>query len=282
MVRMSKTRNIIAGILSAVIAASTVLMLTAFTLQATFGNKSFIQKFFVTDTLVSQCEKQLDENYAALEVKSGIPKRIFLSVESDFPTKEAMNVAVGNIFSSESSTLYSQDRVDYFYKICTEYLDVKKISYNKSDVKNTAEQAAKIYSNCVGLHNTESISTTLTEYSGICSRVGFGAFFAALVAFGVILYMYRKKDGGYLYSVAGWLAGSGATLVGSLVCLALKVGANFDFSPAVYSQSFYSMTKIFFAVLAAVCVVVTALLIWAVMIIKKNINKHSDDFSQII
>ena len=282
MVRMSKTRNIIAVILCAVIALSTALMLTAFTLQATFGNKSFVEKFLVTDNLVSQCEKELDENYSALEIKSGIPKRIFLSVEKDFSTKESLKLAAENMFSSESSTLYSQERVDYFYKICTEYLDVKKISYNKSNVRNTARQAAEIYSNCVGMHNTDSVNAALIEFSGSCSKVGFGAFFAALVAFGVILYVYRKKEQGYLYSVSGWLAGSGGVLLGSILCLILKVGSKFDFSPAVYSQCFYSMTKCFFAILAAVSAVATALLIWAVFIIRKKINKRSDDFSQLI
>ena len=257
-------------------------MLTAFTLQATFGNKSFVKKFLVTDNLVSQCEKELDENYTALEIKSGIPKRIFLSVEKDFSTKDSLNLAAENMFSNESSTLYSQERVDYFYKICTEYLDVKKISYNKSNVRNTARQAAEIYSNCVGMHNTDSVNAAIIEFSGSCSKVGFGAFLVALVAFGAILYVYRKKEQGYLYSVSGWLAGSGAVLLGSILCLILKVGSKFDFSPAVYSQCFYSMTKYFFAILAAVSAVTTALLIWAVFIIKKQANKHSDDFSQLI
>lgn len=282
MVNLSKTRNIISVILCAVIAVLTTLMLTAFTLQATFGNKSFVEKFLVTDTLVSQCEKELDENYTALEIKSGIPKRIFLSVEKDFSTKDSLKLAAENMFSNESSTLYSQERVDYFYKICTEYLDVKKISYNKSNVRNTARQAAEIYSNCVGMHNTDSVNAAIIEFSGSCSRVGFGAFFVALVAFGAVLYVYRKKEQGYLYSVSGWLAGSGGVLLGSILCLILKVGSKFDFSPAVYSQCFYSMTKYFFAILAAVSAVATALLIWAVFIIKKKVNKHSDDFSQLI
>lgn len=282
MVNLSKTRNIISVILCAVIAVLTTLMLTAFTLQATFGNKSFVEKFLVTDNLISQCEKELDENYTALEIKSGIPKRIFLSVEKDFSTKDSLKLAAENMFSNESSTLYSQERVDYFYKICTEYLDVKKISYNKSNVRNTARQAADIYSNCVGMHNTDSVNAAIIEFSGSCSRVGFGAFFVALVAFGAVLYVYRKKEQGYLYSVSGWLAGSGGVLLGSILCLILKVGSKFDFSPAVYSQCFYSMTKYFFAILAAVSAVATALLIWAVFIIKKKVNKHSDDFSQLI
>lgn len=282
MVNLSKTRNIISVILCAVIAVLTTLMLTAFTLQATFGNKSFVEKFLITDNLVSQCEKELDENYTALEIKSGIPKRIFLSVEKDFSTKDSLKLAAENMFSNESSTLYSQERVDYFYKICTEYLDVKKISYNKSNVRNTARQAAEIYSNCVGMHNTDSVNAAIIEFSGSCSRAGFGAFFVALVAFGAVLYVYRKKEQGYLYSVSGWLAGSGGVLLGSILCLILKVGSKFDFSPAVYSQCFYSMTKYFFAILAAVSAVATALLIWAVSIIKKKVNKHSDDFSQLI
>lgn len=282
MVNLSKTRNIISVILCAVIAVLTTLMLTAFTLQATFGNKSFVKKFLVTDNLVSQCEKELDENYTALEIKSGIPKRIFLSVEKDFSTKDSLKLAAENMFSNESSTLYSQERVDYFYKICTEYLDVKKISYNKSNVRNTARQAAEIYSNCVGMHNTDSVNAAIIEFSGSCSRVGFGAFFVALVAFGAVLYVYRKKEQGYLYSVSGWLSGSGGVLLGSILCLILKVGSKFDFSPAVYSQCFYSMTKYFFAILAAVSAVATALLIWSVFIIKKKVNKHSDDFSQLI
>ena len=282
MVRMSKTRNIIAVILCAVIAVSTALMLTAFTLQATFGNKTFVEKFLVNNSLVSQCEKELDENYSALEIKSGIPKRIFLSVEKDFSTKDSLKLAAENMFSNESSTLYSQERVDYFYKICTEYLDVKKISYNESNVRNTARQAAEIYSNCVGMHNTDSVNAALIEFSGSCSKVGFGAFLVVLVAFGVTLYVYRKKEQGYLYSVSGWLAGSGGVLLGSILCLVLKVGSKFNFSPAVYSQCFYSMTKYFFAILAAVSAVATALLIWAVFIIKKKINKNSNDFSQII
>lgn len=282
MVNLSKTRNIISVILCAVIAVLTTLMLTAFTLQATFGNKNFVEKFLVTDNLVSQCEKELDENYTALEIKSSIPKRIFLSVEKDFSTKDSLKLAAENMFSNESSTLYSQERVDYFYKICTEYLDVKKISYNKSNVRNTARQAAEIYSNCVGMHNTDSVNAAIIEFSGSCSRVGFGAFFVALVAFGAVLYVYRKKEQGYLYSVSGWLSGSGGVLLGSILCLILKVGSKFDFSPAVYSQCFYSMTKYFFAILAAVSAVATALLIWSVFIIKKKVNKHSDDFSQLI
>ena len=236
MVNLSKTRNVISVILCAVIAVLTTLMLTAFTLQATFGNKNFVKKFLVTDNLVSQCEKELDENYTALEIKSGIPKRIFLSVEKDFSTKDSLKLAAENMFSNESSTLYSQERVDYFYKICTEYLDVKKISYNKSNVRNTARQAAEIYSNCVGMHNTDSVNTAIIEFSGSCSKVGFGAFLVALVAFGAILYVYRKKEQGYLYSVSGWLAGSGGYSSARFCALFLKSAVNLIFRlPFIHS-----------------------------------------------
>lgn len=270
---LKATRKLLSVILAAIIAACTVLTLTSIVIGSTFSTQGYLTKHLINDELVAECESQLNMKYEALEVKSGIPARVFEMVEKDCSTAESLNLAVQYLFTDESSTLYNQDRVDYFYKLCTEYLDGNNISYKKSAVQNTAEEAARIYSDCVGIHNADTIKGYLSTFSQSCARVGSVSLVVTVCALFLLMIMYTARDTACLY-IAGGLAGGGiAAAIGSIICIAAKIGSEFSFEPAIYQQSFYSMTKLFFITLLIVSLVFLALIYAVAGIILKKQNE---------
>jgi hypothetical protein len=257
---LKATRKLISIILAVITAISTVMMISSFVLDLTFSTKNYFTKYIVTDELVAECEAQLEMKYSALEVKSGIPSRVFEMVEKDYNTAESLNLAVQNVFTDESETLYSEDKVNYFYKLCVEYLDGNEISYTKSSVERVAEEATEIYSDCVGIHNTESIENYLSRFSQNCAKIGSAALLVIVLALILLSFIYNTRGNAYLYIIGGAAGGSIATALGSIFCIIAKVGSKFAFEPAVYQYSFYSMTKRYFLILLVVTIIFTIIM----------------------
>jgi hypothetical protein len=268
---LKATRKLLSIILAVITALSTIVMISSFVLDSTFATKGYLTKHLVTDELVAECQSQLDMKYAVLEVKSGIPARVFKMVESDYSTSESLNLAVQNLFTDESETLYSEDKVNYFYNLCIEYLDGNDVSYKKADVERTAEEATQIYSECVGIHNADTIESYLSTFSQRCAKIGSASLLVIVIALILLVFMYNTREYAYLFAIGGACGGSIATALGSIICIIAKVGSNFSFEPAVYQQSFYSMTRLYFVILLGVSLALTiALYALAIFFITKN------------
>lgn len=273
---LKATRKLLSVILAVIIAVCTAVMLTSFVISATFSTQGYLTKHLISDELVAECEAQLNMKYDALEIKSGIPARVFETVEKDYNTEESLNLAVQYLFTDESSTLYNQDRVDYFYKLCTEYLEGNEISYKKASVRNTADEAARIYSDCVGIHNADTIKGYLSTFSQSCAKAGSASLVVIVCAIILLTVMYRTRETACLYAAGGAAGGGLAAVIGAVLCIITKVGSGFAFEPEVYQQSFYSMTRLYFVILIIASTVLLAIIYAVIAAIIKRYNEDKN------
>jgi hypothetical protein len=280
------TRKLLSLFLVVIISFSVAIAITSMVTNLTFSTRSFLTNNLVTDELVSECESQLEMKYDALEVKSGIPARVFETVEQDYSTVDSLNLAVENIFTDETATLFSEARVDYFYNLCVEYLEGNNIDYDEDSVKLAAREAAEIYGECVGIHNTDSIESQLLLLSGKCAKIASAALVAIVFAVFLLLVLYQTRMLAYLIAAGSAAAGSIAVVFGSILCLITKVGSNFAISPVAYQQSFYSLTKLYFTILLLTSILFSIFMyVVIVLVIKKyklDETRRDTRFSKII
>lgn len=246
------TRKILCVILSCAVAVSTMLVLASFVLNSTLGSQSFYIKNIVTSEIAADCEAQLDAEYEALAVESGIPARVFQMVKNSTSTMESLQMAVENLFSDESADLYSQNKVEYFYNLCTEYLEGNGVAYSEASVRIVAEKAARIYSDCVGIHNADMLKTFIPKFSRSCSKTGSAALVVIVGALILMCLLYSKRENAFAYTIAGIVGGAIATTLGSVISIIAKVGSAISVSPIAYQQSFIDMTRKSFLMLLLV------------------------------
>ena len=151
--RLDISRAIISTLLEIAIAISVIVFSISVIMTFTVADQNYFINQFANQELVSVCNAQLNMKYEALSSETGIPARVFERVKEDYPTDEALRQAALSLFSEENETLYSENKVNYFYELSMEYLDGNEITYKKADIKRAAEKAARIYSDTVGLHN---------------------------------------------------------------------------------------------------------------------------------
>ncbi len=261
---LKTTRTILCILLSFVIAAATLVTLVSSVLNITFAAPSFLTEKIVTHQLISACTEQLHIKYTALEAESGIPARVFETATENSGVEISLKTAAANIFSPESSSLYSEERVDYFYKLCTEYFDGNSIEYNEKNVRRVSEKAARIYSDTLGIHNTESIEKYISGYKQSCLKLISAGVVTIALCCSMICLVYKKKSD-ILFAVGCGGAGGGvAAVISALAGLILKIGSEIVFYPSAYQQSLYSMTRLGFIYLLLMgfgCAIVSYLLI---------------------
>ncbi|MBE6740732.1 MAG: hypothetical protein E7570_00345 [Ruminococcaceae bacterium] len=247
---LNASRRIISSILVITMAISTMVFLISIIMTFTTADQNFFVNQFASSELVAECNKQLNMKYEALSDETAIPARVFERVEDDFPTGEALRQAALSVFSEENETLYSENKISYFYELSTEYLDGNGISYNKADVKRAAEKAAKIYSDTVGLHNTGGVDERIAEFSRLFPRLTIISFIITFVCFPAVLFMYKKKKSGYFYAIGGLFTGTAATAVGSILLVVFNVGGGINILPEIHKQSIVSTSVKEFLILA--------------------------------
>lgn len=263
---MKRTRRIISTMLAIVIAFSVFTMALSAVFSLTLIDQDYLTKHFITDSVVSECEKQLDLEFSALEKKSSIPAKVFMTVLADMPVRQTMTASIDNFYNGHDATAYSVDRADYFYKICTEYLNANNIAFEEQNVRNAADEAAHIYSNCVGFHNIGYLRLYIEETSATIVSVTSVALVLAVAGVILINILYGDRAQGFKYLTSGVLgAGAGGVLV-SIIAFATGVGTNIDMSPYIYQQGMahcVDMFYLFFGLIsfAITCVGVGGLLI---------------------
>lgn len=271
---LKNTREILSIFAYIVICVSTVIALASSVFSVTFASQGFLSKHLATTKIVEECNNQLSSKYATLEAESGIPSRVFETVVKDYSTRDNLNLAASYVFTEESSELYSVERTNYFYNLCVEYLKGNNISYNEEDVMRVADKAAKIYSDTVGIHNTEEIKAHINEFSKNCASAVSISIVAMIVSFVMLFIMYRKKRYASSYFAGGIAGGSLATVVGSLLCLIFGVGKQLEILPEIYQSGVLSMIRIYFGYLILDGFVVMGIACIVPYIISKQSNEQ--------
>ena len=274
---LKSTRKILSVILAVLIAAGTAVMLAAGYISLTVSNGDYLEKHLVTEALVSECESQLERKYELLSAQTAIPSRVFLACETDYPTADSLHRAVQNIFGEEDVSLYSKSRVDYFYEICTQYLSGNEIAYRDADVRNAAEEAARIYSECVGLRNVGAVKDKMTDLKSTAARTSSACALVIVVCVILLAILHNEKRKGVLYLLSGFAGGEIALLLGAMICLLTDTASRIIVTPAVYQQQIAAMIGQLFvmlAVIGAVCLVFTYILL---VITHRNVEKNKKD-----
>lgn len=283
---LKNTRKILSVILAVMVAVSSAVMIFSFTLSATLSTKTFVVDNLANDKTAAACEAQLNAKFDALEAKSAIPARVFKMIETDFPTSSSLALAASNLFGAESSTLYSQDKVDYFYKLCTEYLEGNEIRYKKENVKRVSEEAAKIYSDCVGLHNLEALRDYLPVFNKNCAKIASAALLITMLCLMLLTILYNDKIGAYTYFASALSAGGISVSLACILCVLTKLSSAFVYTPQIYQQSIASMANKYFVITAFAGLILFVLGCGSLIIIQKQISRKQTQtktrFSKII
>lgn len=256
---LRKTRSIISLLITLLFSLSISCACGTVLLNATFANASFMEQRFVTDKLAEECEAQLNLQFEALAVKSGIPARVFRNIENEISVKETLRTSVNNFYSHIDTQAAKATKADYFYNICTEYLDGNNLSYNEQDIRNASAEAAEIYENCIGLSNTEHLIDFTDRVNANAPDAALG-FFMGMLLFGALFFvLYKSRSRAFSY-VASGISVSGATLVFiSLFSIIFKVGTRFAMTPQAHYASMCSVIRLFFILLFAFGVLLIAL-----------------------
>ncbi|MBR1762120.1 MAG: hypothetical protein IJ731_01980 [Eubacterium sp.] len=270
--RLDTTRRIIVIILEIVMAICTVVFLFSAMMSFTLGDKNYFINQFADQDLVSECNNQLNIKYEALSFETSIPARVYERVETDYPTDEALRQAALSLFSEENETLYSENKVNYFYELSLEYLDGNDMSYKKEDIKRAAEKAARIYSDTVGIHNAGGIEARITAFSKVFPQATIISFIIAFFTFPSIMLMYKRKKGGYFNAIGGILAGTLATALGSLLSVVFGLGTGINILPEIHKQAMLSTSIKGFLILTFLSLVLTAASISVMRVVNKRIQ----------
>lgn len=283
---LKSTRKIISILLVIIIALSTVFYCGFLVMSSTIGSQKFIQKHFVTNQLVAECEKQLDMKYDVLEQKSGIPARVFQNVKTAYNTRSTMTQAVEYLFDVNDSTLYNDTKIEYFEGVCKEYLEGNNIKYKKENVRVVAEEAARIYSDSVGIHNADSIKQFVATVSRNCSRIQSICALVSISSAILIIIMFKQQIKGYLYVTSSLIAGGLGTVLGSLAGLVARIGANNGVTPYVYQQSIYAMSRLCITCIAlfGLLVMILGIAGFAFCMYRMKVEKNRKDtrFSKMV
>jgi len=247
---MLKTRNVLSVILEMVIGAAFLAFLCVLAVIMTVSSKEYFESHIVTDEIVAQCQTQMDEKYTMLERESGIPLRVFKMVEKDESIRTALQQSVQYMSTAENTELYTPDRIEHYYALCTEYLDGNEIEYNETSVRNTAIKAAQLYSETVGLHHAEDINEKIAYMNSQAAAYAVVSFAIAALSFSALMLMYKRKDKGYVQAFGGLGIGSLGTLLGALLVLLTKPYAKLGILPQVYNAAVVAMAHQCFALMA--------------------------------
>ena len=272
--RLELTRRIIALILGFILTVCTIVFLFSVMMTFTAADQNYFINSFANQELVDECDNQLNMKYEALSSETNIPARVFERVEEDYPTDEAIRQAALSVFSEENETLYSQNKINYFYELSIEYLDGNEVQYDKADVKRAAEKAARIYSDTVGLHNTGGIEARINSFSRRYPQLTLISFLIAFACFPSIMIMYKRRKSGYFVAIGGILAGTGATALGSLLAVIFNLGGGINILPEIHKQSIASTTVKDFLILSFFSTLISAA---AISIMKVVDNKIPEE-----
>ena len=256
--KMTRSREILAVILQCVMAVCTAVLIFSFVLNFTFASSGYIASRFPCDEVAAQCDEQLTEKYTALAERSGFPVRVFEMVKENIPTVSSVKSSVKGLVEGNSVDFYNKNQIDFFYNLCEEYAKGNNIDYTKGEVLATAQEAAHIYSDTVGIKSAESASQKISELK---HKVTFAQFVSTLllVFCGVAtVLMYSRKRLGYCKLLSATAAGGIGVLFSSAMLYIIKPAQHLKISPDVYALGFSNMTGKYFFITAIIAVAVIA------------------------
>ena len=269
---LSARRKILSVIFTVVIAVSTMMIIFSMVISSTFMSISYIEKHFLTADIENVCDAQLTAEYEALEAESGIPSRVFLMVKDDYKIHDSLVRALQNVFGEEDESLYNESVVEYFEKLCTEFLKGSDLAYEKTEVRNVAEKATQIYCDVLGFHNTSHIAEKVLNTRKVCRALTL--IFAVLLAAGaaMLAFLYTETVKAYSYVLVGIAAGGLGAMLCSGLCYVTHPASGVTVYPSVMNSALqsYSSKCFMIAMLVSFAVFVASYITFAIAYFKSH------------
>lgn len=273
---LSETRKILSVIITVITAFASAALIVSILINSIITSEPFLEKAIVTDELVSQCDEQLTAKYKVLRLETGIPERVFEQVKNDYGVEDSLIRALQNVFGDEDPALYNKSFVEYFEKLCTEFLEDSDVKYNKEDVKRTAEKATVIFCDTVGFHNVGASKKRISLMKNVCSKIGMVSAFAVILGLLLISVLYNDRQKGFLYSLAGLSAASFGTFIVSIFCFIGRVWNKISLTPEVFSNSVSAIMKIYFTALLFVSIAVAVVSYIVLILLYRKMQKKNE------
>lgn len=275
---LKQTRKLLSALYAMVIAIGVIGLLGTAVLNSTFGSQRFMQQLVDNKKTVAACEAQLTAKYEALSAQCGIPAHVFEAFYAEKGIADLLKSAYTNIFNEDNSTLYSPALVEAFEGLCKQYLKGNSLPYKAKNVARVAEEAARIFSETVGLHGVDSFGAHIMKTRKAIQMLltVFAAFIVVNILMLSLLYENNKKSWLYVsYGVAGGAVGA---LISAVFCFVQKpLTTAAQITPAVYQDTLMHLEQsaCVFMGIAALFVGVAAYIIMGKL--QKDIERYRED-----
>ncbi|WP_178668671.1 hypothetical protein [uncultured Eubacterium sp.] len=219
-----KSKKLLSFIICIIISVSCVAGVYNGISIATVGNKQFYEKGIATQAVADECNKQLNQKYKTLAVKSNLPLDVFYSVTVKFNTQESLLQSIQALFDENDSLLRNGSRYGYFADTIKEYADANKLSITKEEIDLTSREAEQIYCDTVGIHGLEYLAESVAEKREASTR--YLSFCVLTVALCVALLAFLYKNNWHRalsYASVGAITGGFAGLLSFVSILAFRL-----------------------------------------------------------
>lgn len=243
---LRKSRSVISWLASFLLALCIVGAVFSTVVDLTVANAGFIEKAIVNSKVVSECENQLDLQLGALSKRSGIPERVFENVKKEVSVKETLVSSFDGIYNHIENNSKNEQRVQYFYNLCIEYLEGNNISYSSENVMNTAVLAAEIYENCCEFHNLEYLVDVADSIRADVPVAVSGFIVLGLILSSVFFFLYSNKNRSCSYVYSSLSAAGVCLVIIGVTGVLFASRAGIVFEPAVYFSAFKDLIKTMF------------------------------------
>lgn len=249
---LKSSRKILCSLLCVVISVALSIALTVGIFDMTFTSPRFVTKYFATEELAARCEEQLDLRFEALAEKSSIPARVFQAIKTQNSIDACQDIAVDYFFNGSDCSLYSQSRIDSFKKLCTEYLDGNNIKYSQEDVDNTAEEAARIFSECVGISGFKTFQAVVSDINEVSPKIVLSSLMIGCIAALLVFLLFSQKKNGLAYLCASVTSSGISVFIVGVLCLILKAGKDsILIQPEAYRDAMMNCINTFYILLVS-------------------------------
>lgn len=273
---LKSTRKFLCVVLILIMAAGGCFLTGTLTVKATLCSEKYMQRYFTSQKVMDECRKNFEKRIEALADKSGIPVRAFEAV-SNFSEIKSDN-PVRRLYSGNDTTLYTKNTVEKMEQLCIEYLEGNSIKYDKALVRNTADEAARIYADCFGLKNTEKMAGYLDEMNNsFRSNVSVASLMVAFPLLLLIILFKKQRDAFSTFLSSLTACGLTLVIVG-IVGIILGMSNDFMLYPFVYAQTMQTVVNSVFLILMSIGAFFAVASIFAnVSLFKSQEKKNSYD-----
>ena len=239
-----KTKRLLSFVICVIIAVACVAGVYNGIAVATVGNKQFYEKGIATQTVADECNKQLNQKYKALAVKSNLPLDVFYSVTVKFNTQESLLQSAQALFDENDSLLRNGSRYGYFADTIKEYAKANSLSLTKEEIDLTSREAEQIYCDTVGIHGLEYLEDAVAQKREGATRNLSFCVLTAMIAV-ALLAILHKNDGHRLLSYAsvGIMTGGLAGLISFVSMLVFGLYGKITIEPQAMSLAFEAMQR---------------------------------------